>query len=89
MAETDGTEMTCQELVELVTEYLEGTLSPTDRERFEAHLPNCRGCRNYLEQLRQTIRTLGRLSEETVSSEARDTLLAHFRDWKRGTAPPV
>ena len=89
MAETDNTEMTCQELVELVTEYFEGTLSPTDRARFEAHLPNCRGCRNYLEQMRQTIRSAGRLSEETISPEAMDTLLTRFRDWKRGTSSPV
>ncbi|MFN8484279.1 MAG: zf-HC2 domain-containing protein [Anaerolineae bacterium] len=85
--DTIDTEMTCQELVQLVTDYFEGTLSPTDRERFEAHLPNCRGCRNYLEQMRQTIRTVGRLSEETINSQARDTLLARFRDWKRGPAP--
>ena len=84
---TTDTEMTCQELVELVTEYFEGTLSPTDRARFEAHLPHCRGCRNYLEQMRQTIQTVGRLSEETISSAARETLLARFRDWKRGTPP--
>jgi predicted anti-sigma-YlaC factor YlaD len=54
-------EMTCKELVELVTEYLEGTLSALDCGRFEEHLAECPGCHTYLQQMRQTIRVLGRL----------------------------
>jgi anti-sigma factor RsiW len=76
-------EMACRELVELITEYLEDRLSPADRSRFEAHLAECEPCRTYLEQFRQTIRALGRLPEESLSAEARDTLLAAFRDWSR------
>jgi anti-sigma factor RsiW len=74
-------EMPCNELVELVTEYLEGRLSPRDRARFEAHLDACEACRSYLEQFRQTITALGRLPEESLSPEARRALLQAFRDW--------
>ena len=76
-------EMPCRELVELITDYLEDRLSPVDRRRFEAHLATCEACATYMEQLRQTIRALGRLPEESLSSEARDALLAAFRDWSR------
>jgi anti-sigma factor RsiW len=79
-------EMTCRELVELVTEYLEGTLSAEDRERFEEHLTACPWCVNYLEQIELTVRTLGRLDEHSLSAEAREALLAAFRDWKRSGA---
>ena len=74
-------EMTCRELVELVTHYLEKRLSWHDRERFETHLADCSGCRSYLEQMRQTIRALGHLPEESLSPEARSALLAAFRGW--------
>lgn len=76
-------EMACRELVELVTDYLEGRLSPRDRARFEAHIAECEYCEAYLEQMRQTIRVLGRLPEESLSAEASDALLAAFRDWSR------
>lgn len=78
---TDRTlpEMPCRELVELITDYLEGRLSPADRERFEAHLAECGPCRTYLEQFRQTIALLGRLPEETLSDEVRGALLTAFR----------
>jgi anti-sigma factor RsiW len=80
--------MTCQELVELVTDYLEGTLAPAARERFEAHLTGCDGCAAYLEQMRQLTVALGRLTEETIPGDARQTLLDAFRDWKRGQTGP-
>jgi anti-sigma factor RsiW len=76
-------EMPCRELVELITEYLEGRLSETDRHRFDAHLQQCDVCRLYLDQFRQTIRALGRLPEESLSPEARSALLAAFRGWKQ------
>jgi predicted anti-sigma-YlaC factor YlaD len=76
-------ELSCQELVELVTEYLEGTLPDQERVRFDEHLAVCEGCRVYLDQMRRTIRTVGTLSEETLAPEARDGLLAAFRDWRR------
>ena len=76
-------EMPCRELVELVTDYLEDRLSPTDRARFEAHLAECEACHTYLEQLRHTVRALGRVPEESLSAEARDALLTAFRGWAR------
>ena len=81
MIEKDLPEMPCRELVELITDYLEDRLSPVDRARFEAHLAECEACRTYLEQFRQTIRTLGRLPEESLSPAAREALLTAFRGW--------
>ena len=78
-------DLPCNELVELVTEYLEDRLDPLTRERFDAHLVGCQGCRTYLEQMRQTIRSLGRLPEESIQPEARQRLLTVFRDWKRNS----
>lgn len=83
MIDNDLREMPCRDLVEVITEYLEDRLSPEDRARFEAHLADCDACRMYMEQFRQTIRILGRLPEESLSSEARDALVAAFRDWSR------
>ena len=83
MIDRDLPEMSCQELVELITDYLEDRLSPVDRTRFEAHLAGCEACRTYLEQFRQTIRALGRLPEESLSPEARHALLDAFRGWSR------
>jgi anti-sigma factor RsiW len=74
--------LSCRELVELVTDYLEGRLPSGIRQRFEAHMRSCDGCKIYLEQMRETIRVLGRLPEEAVSDEARIKLLEIFRDWK-------
>ena len=76
-------EMPCRELVEVITDYLEDKLSPLDRIRFEEHLAECEACRMYLEQFRQTIRVLGRLPEESLSTEARGALLEAFRGWSR------
>ncbi len=83
MIDQDLPEMPCRELVEVITDYLEDRLSPRDRARFEAHLAECEACRTYLEQFRQTIRALGRLPEESLSSEAKDALTAAFRGWRR------
>ena len=79
----DPTGMSCQELVELVTEYFEGTLAAEARERLEYHLSLCRPCRDYLEQMRLTVRTLGKLTEDSIPENAREQLLHAFRDWKR------
>ena len=75
--------LTCKELVEIVTEYLEGTMPAEERRRLENHLRDCQGCTTYLEQMRQTIRAAGRLSENQISPEAQDTLLDTFRKWKK------
>lgn len=73
-------EMDCRELVESITAYLEGILPDADRRRFENHLANCPYCTEYLEQMRQTIARLGTLDETALSYDARERLLAAFRD---------
>jgi len=75
-------DLTCRELVELVTDYLEGALAPGERRRFERHLGACSVCPRYVDQLRATVRVLGRLHEDDVPEPARDALLHAFRDWK-------
>ena len=80
---TSDREMPCRELVELVTDYLEGRLTEADRARFDAHIAECPYCATYLEQMRQTIRALGRIPEESLSPAARGALLSAFRDWRR------
>jgi anti-sigma factor RsiW len=77
-------EMACQELVELVTAYLDGTLSRRDRRRFRAHISGCPHCTAYLEQMRLVIEATGRLTEEDVQPAARDELLEAFRGWREG-----
>lgn len=75
-------------MVELVTEYLEGAMSPRERAIFEAHLAVCPGCTAYFEQMRQTIRLAGKLTEENIDPQARATLLDVFRNWKRQNSAP-
>ena len=75
--------LTCAQVVELVTEYLEDGLSETDRARFEAHLSGCDGCTNYLDEIRVTIAIVGRVHEDDLSEEAKAGLLAAFRGWAR------
>ena len=75
----DGTAISCQEVVEVVTDYLEGRMSPEDVAIFEAHLDLCDGCKWYVEQLRITIATVGRIDEAAVPDEMRKTLLSAFR----------
>jgi Kef-type K+ transport system membrane component KefB len=76
-------EVTCQEVVELVTEYLEGALSPGERTRFSAHIDHCDECRAYLAQYRDTIGAVGHLPPESITPEAEAKLLEAFRGWKR------
>jgi anti-sigma factor RsiW len=75
--------LTCQELVELVTEYLENALPPHDRDRFEEHLMTCPACQSHLTQVQETIRILGSVSPESLSERAERDLLDAFRGWKR------
>ena len=77
--------LTCRELVELVTEYLDGGLSRRDRARFQAHIADCGNCRRYLQQFRETIRLTGTLRESDLSIEAAATLLAQFEAWRAGS----
>ena len=75
--------ISCQEVVELVTDYLEGAMSPGDVARFDHHLSLCEGCVFYVEQIRMTIAAVGQVGEEDVPPETRDDLIAAFRDFKR------
>ena len=80
---TGQEDLTCQELIELVTDYLEGVLPPAQRVQFDAHLLDCDECPLYLEQIRTTIRVTGMVREEQIAPAARDKLLLLFRDWKQ------
>ena len=72
--------ISCQEVVELVTEYLEGALSPPDAELFEQHLNFCQGCGWYIDEMRRTVAAGERLREEDVPAEVMDSLLDSFRE---------
>ena len=76
-----GMTFTCQELVELVTAYLEDGLPPEDRARFDAHIEVCPGCRAYLAQIERTIGLSGALTPAQLDPEAEAALLEAFRDW--------
>ena len=75
--------ISCQEVVELVTDYLEGALPPDLQARFEDHLSLCDGCVWYVDQIRMTVQAVGRIGEEDVPPETRDGLVAAFREFKR------
>ena len=75
--------ISCQEVVELVTDYLDRTLPADEAALFEQHINFCDGCDWYLEEMRTTISTVGRITEEQVPPETRDKLLTAFREWKR------
>ncbi len=74
--------ISCKELVELVTEFFEGTMPREERLRFEEHIAVCPPCRTHLEQMRETIHLLGMLPAESISPDAEQQLLRAFRDWK-------
>ena len=80
--------LTCQELTEVLTDYLEGVMAPEERARFDAHLALCEGCVHYVTQMRQTIAATHELRREDVEATAPDDLLAAFRAWKRGEPLP-
>ena len=89
-------EISCQEIVELVTDYLEDALPRNERKAFEEHLAGCPNCTNYLDQMQQAMKITGRLTEEALDPELRTKLLDAFRDFKRtgsdeanGGAPDV
>jgi anti-sigma factor RsiW len=74
--------LACQQVVELVTDYLEDTLSARDRRRFEAHMRRCPHCTEYIEQMRTIVRMTGSLTPEDLSPEVQDEFLALFHRWK-------
>ena len=75
-------QLSCQELVEVVTDYLEGALPDSERASFEHHIEGCTGCHEYVRQMRETIELTGQLTPADLSPEAEAALLAVFRDWK-------
>ncbi len=85
--------LTCKEITELVTDYLEGRLSFGRRLSFLMHVGRCKDCRAYLRQMRVTVRTLGELPNEPMPANVRDELVARFRnarprrDARAGVAP--
>jgi anti-sigma factor RsiW len=76
-------ELSCKELVELVTDYFDAALPLEERREFEHHIELCAGCTEHIEHLRLTIRAVGTLREDSLQPAAREELLAAFRDWKR------
>ena len=74
--------LVCQEVVELVTDYLEGALSPAEHRRFEAHLADCPHCTEYLAQMRETIRLAGRLGPEDLTQAMSTDLTDLYRRWR-------
>ena len=77
-------DLTCAEVVEIVTEYLEGGLTAADRDRFEEHLAFCSSCLTYVDQMRETISGLADVPQEELSPQLHADLIAAFRDWKAG-----
>lgn len=75
--------ITCQEFVEMVTDYMENVLLPEVRAQFEKHADNCPGCDTYLDQMRQTIGMLHQVANEPVSVDTRQKLLHAFGQWKQ------
>lgn len=76
--------LVCRQAVQLVTDYLEGALSRRDHERFEAHLRGCPHCSEYLRQMRVTIASVGRVEPESLEPQAREDLVALYRQWRAG-----
>ena len=75
-------EIDCRELVELVTPYLEDVLPADERALVDQHLASCDGCEAYVQQMRLTIRAIGHVSEEAITSKTREDVLAIFRSWR-------
>ena len=83
-----GPPLACQELVELVTAYFDGSLSRRDRRRFRRHISACDNCSAYVEQMRLMIEASGRLTEDDLEPAAREELLAAFRGWREERSAP-
>jgi anti-sigma factor RsiW len=79
-------ELACQQAVEVVTDYIEGFMSRSDRRRFEVHLSSCPNCTAYLAQMRTTIQLTGQLRSEELPSEVREELVGLYRQWRSGSS---
>ncbi|MCW4352926.1 zf-HC2 domain-containing protein [Hoyosella sp. YIM 151337] len=82
MGSGDSVNLTCQTVVELITDYLEGALDTETHRKVEAHLDGCEGCTNYVSQIRSTIRALGSVRDDDLDPHMRQRLLDAFRDWR-------
>lgn len=76
-------EMQCLELIQLVTDYLEGTIAEVERERLESHVRECEWCDRYVTQTRQVIAALGTLDEGEADPDAWQQALAAFRERRK------
>ena len=74
--------LSCQEVVELVTDYLDGALPAEQAALFEQHLNFCEGCVWYVDQIRKTVEAAGEVHEEDIAPEAKERLMGAFRDWR-------
>jgi anti-sigma factor RsiW len=81
----DNEALSCQELVELVTDYLEGALDAAARAAFERHIAACGDCSRYLRQLEAIVRATGRLTPSDLTPAAEETLVQAFRGWSRSS----
>ena len=79
---SDSDDISCPELVELVSDYLEGALTASDRARLESHVAGCGNCAAYVRQMRETITLMGQLPTQTLSVETETRLRVAFREWK-------
>jgi len=86
MTRPSGDDLTCRELVEVITDYVEGAMSDADRARFDRHVGECSGCAAVMSQFRATIEVSGRLTEDQVSEEQRDAMRDVFRRWRADVA---
>ena len=80
--------LVCQQVVELVTDYLEGALSPAEHRRFEAHLAGCPHCTEYLAQMRKTIELTGTLTADDLTPQMQDDFIALYRQWHEDRPAP-
>lgn len=79
--------LSCKEITELVTDYVEGRMSLADRIRFQMHVGMCKHCRAYLRQMKVTVETLGHLPDEPMPEDVRDEMRKRFADWHAARAP--
>jgi anti-sigma factor RsiW len=83
MSNLRPSDLTCKEVVELITDYLDSALPLEERTRFEQHLVTCPACKEYLRQMRQTIAATRKLTEEEVPSGLKEDLVDAFREWRQ------
>jgi anti-sigma factor RsiW len=75
-------ELTCREMVELVTAYLDDAIEPAQRAALERHLAGCPHCTEYFAQIRLVRAAAGRVEPEDIAPQARQELLALFSRWQ-------